>query len=99
MTGQGELGFLFLIDVPDEILTIIFSHVPAKDLVQCCCLVNKSWYKVVGQQTLWRIKCQKEKKYIPNLMPLPDNFKKLYFLNPYARNLLKNPCATGKIFV
>ncbi|XP_041352447.1 F-box only protein 6-like [Gigantopelta aegis] len=97
MAGQSELGSfvnLSLNDLPDEILMIIFSNVPAKDLVQCCCLVNKSWYKVVEQQTLWRIKCQKERKYVPAVMPVSDDFKKLYFFNPYARNLIKNPCAT-----
>ena len=69
---------------------------PAKDLVKCCCLVDKSWCKIVKQQTLWRIKCEKEKKYIPSTMPVPDDFKKMYFFNPYTRNLIKNPSASGK---
>ncbi|XP_067681551.1 F-box only protein 44-like [Haliotis asinina] len=81
--------------LPNEVLTLLFVHVPGSDLVRNCILVCQKWRDIINSPHLWQNKCEKTGKFIPNITPPPhnDNYKRLYFFNPYGRNLLKNFCA------
>ena len=80
---------------PDEILLQIFVHVPGHDLVSTCVCVCKQWEKIVQLQCLWKSKCILDYNYTMDMMTLmtTNDFRSLYFKNPYKRNLLKNPDA------
>lgn len=90
--GVFDVGAL-----PAELLLYILSWVPAVDLVKICSQVCKQWCEISRSTSLWKIKCLRERKYIPHLMgPPPEDFMKFYFLSPYTRNLLHNDRALGK---
>lgn len=90
--GVFDVGAL-----PAELLLYILSWVPAVDLVKICSQVCKQWCEISRSTSLWKIKCLRERKYIPHLMgPPPEDFMKFYFLSPYTQNLLHNDRALGK---
>ncbi|XP_071086047.1 F-box only protein 6-like [Haliotis cracherodii] len=78
--------------VPESLIIEILLQVPAKDIVQNCVLVSRQLNDIIASPTLWKRKCKLEGKYIPRFVK-PEDFKKMYFFNPYTRNLIKNPCA------
>lgn len=82
--------------LPYEVSLVIFSFVPAQDLIKNCMLVSRLWKKISDDQTTWRLKCERSGCFQPKYMKdfKPDNWKKCYFKNPYSRNLLKNPNLT-----
>ncbi len=86
-----------LTDIPEDVLIEILVRVPGRDIVRNCVLVSRRLRVAAASPTLWSIKCELEDKYIPGCMPgcIPENFMRLYFYNPYNRNLIKNPCALG----
>lgn len=83
------------ISIINQSLIDILSFVPAKDLIKNCRLVCKDWKSIIDGHSIWKLKCEREKLYIPpvSFATLPsDYYKKIYFYNPYSRNLVKNPC-------
>ncbi|XP_048258239.1 F-box only protein 6-like [Haliotis rufescens] len=79
-------------EIPENLMIDILLQVPAKDIVQNCVLVSKEMKDISDKTALWKRKCKLEGKYIPSFVKKED-FKKMYFFNPYTRNLIKNPCA------
>ena len=77
--------------LPEELFVYVLMFVPPKDVVRQCSLVCKHWLAVSRSQSLWRRKCEQERKYVPGIMgPPPEDFMVFYFKNPYTRNLLRN---------
>ncbi|XP_077998271.1 F-box only protein 44-like [Glandiceps talaboti] len=78
--------------VPDNVLTVILSCVPDKDLLNCM-LVCKRWYMTIQQPTFWKIKCLNAGRLLRELVNIPSaEWRNVYFKNPYGRNLIRNPC-------
>ncbi|XP_013395682.1 F-box only protein 6 isoform X2 [Lingula anatina] len=87
---------LDLTNLTPESLTGVLSYLPADFLINTCRLVCHQWKDIVDGNTLWRLKCLRERFYVPRLMgPPPADFKDYYFKNPYNRNLVKNPSGKG----
>ncbi|KAL3872997.1 hypothetical protein ACJMK2_036161 [Sinanodonta woodiana] len=86
-----------LTELPDELLEGVLSHLPGLSLVTSCCYVCKKWNELIQSQGLWKEKCHRENYVIPSCHSSYSSidFRKIYFLNPYGRNLLKNPDATN----
>ncbi|XP_042872993.1 F-box only protein 27-like isoform X2 [Penaeus japonicus] len=90
--------------VPEEILCIIFSFVPAKDLLHSVTLVCKYWHDILTQYHFWFRKLEVERIALSDetkekLLSLDDERSALYILQglasrylPFNRNLIKNPC-------
>lgn len=80
-------------DLPDEILISVLSWLPGNDIIKNCALVNKRWNELTKQQKLWHDKCVCVGFYNPKYSSFrPVDFKRYYFINPYTKNLIKNPC-------
>lgn len=83
----------------DDSLIDILSFVSADDLILNCRLVCKNWQEIIDGHSVWKIKCQREKKNIPcvTLSRIPKHYyRKIFVFNPYGRNLICNPCGEGK---
>ncbi|CAL1297687.1 unnamed protein product [Larinioides sclopetarius] len=81
--------------IPNDLLIDILSYVPANDLIKNCRLVCKDWKSIIDGHSVWKLKCKREKKNIPSvtLQNIPIHYyEKIYFHNPYGRNLIQNPC-------
>ncbi|XP_069775211.1 F-box only protein 6-like [Narcine bancroftii] len=77
----------------EDILTVILSYIPARELVLTCRLVCRSWKELVDGLHIWKTKCLREGIFKRGQDPFPENWMKYYFFSPFRRNLLKNPCA------
>ncbi|KAG8448881.1 hypothetical protein GDO86_015814 [Hymenochirus boettgeri] len=80
---------------PDDILIVILSFVPARDLVRNCRRVNRHWRHLVDSPTLWRNKCEREWSSEPfrGALGVPNmNWQRASVKSPFSRNLIKNPC-------
>eukprot|EP00058_Branchiostoma_floridae_P020353 XP_002605843.1 hypothetical protein BRAFLDRAFT_123802 [Branchiostoma floridae] len=78
---------------PEEVLLLVLSFLPAKELVQSARLVCKDWRDTVDRPTIWRKKCLREGRFVVGVMgPQPSDWRDFYFKNPYRRNLVKNSC-------
>ena len=98
VTSQPSLHFP-LADFPDDILEEISLRLPASDLVGSCMYVCKRWRDVINSQTLWKEKCKRDYCYTNEMFLDTEDFKQLYFKNPYNSNLVTNPCAEeGNVF-
>lgn len=82
--------------LPYEISVVIFSFVPAQDLVKNCVLVCHFWKVISNDQTTWRLICERTGRFQPKYMGSfePDDWKRYYYKNPYLKNLLRNPNLT-----
>ena len=79
--------------LPYEVCLVIFSFVPVEDLVNNTVLVCQYWKRLSDDQTTWRLICERTGRFRRQYMKSfePDDWKKFYYINPYSRNLLKNP--------
>ncbi|KAI8505037.1 glycoprotein catabolic process [Branchiostoma belcheri] len=78
--------------VPEEVLVLVLSFLPGKELVRNARLVCKGWKDTVDRPTIWRKKCLREGRFVVGQMgPQPTDWRTFYFKNPYRRNLVKNP--------
>lgn len=87
--------------LPDEVLLLILSYVPAGDLDYCRC-VSRRWKCLVDSPTIWRIKCQRmNRRDVLHVADMCQNtpWKRLYMAKPFSRNLVLNPCGSGGPFV
>lgn len=81
--------------IPEEILSIILSYVPPKDLVFLCRLVCKNWCNIIDSQ-VWRLKLGKNKALIQKIHDIP--WFACYWISTkdtIDRNLIKNGCGQG----
>ena len=88
-----------LADLPDDLLRETLLKLPAQELVKSCMLVSKKWQNFVDSPAFWKEKCKLDLSYT-DAMLLSDSgdFKKLYFQNPYSRNLIQNSRADEGMF-
>lgn len=87
--------------VPDEVLVLILSWVPARTLATRCRLVCRRWRAVVDGPTVWRLQLERAGcaacLEAARLGPLPPAaWARLCVLRPLGRNLLRNPCGVEK---
>ncbi|CAF1068389.1 unnamed protein product [Brachionus calyciflorus] len=85
-------------DFPSEILALILAKISGKELLKSVVFTCKKWHKIIDSESFWTYKISNEKKATHELIKfLIENDlyepKKLYFKNPYGRNLIKNACA------
>ncbi|KAM9323936.1 F-box only protein 27-like [Gastrophryne carolinensis] len=80
--------------LPDEVLLVILSYVPEKDLLLHCRSVSRRWKDLVDSSTVWRLKCEHDgRTEILRAALCPDlSWQKVYIKKPFSRNLLRNPC-------
>lgn len=74
--------------VPEEVLTLILSHVPAKQLLRLS-LVCKKWCRIIRSHALWALVYERHYKKVAKRLPwyvFYCRFSTEYF----DRNLLKN---------
>lgn len=83
-------------DLNQDVLTVLLSHVPARELVLTCRLVCRAWKDLVDKVHIWKRKCLREGYFRRGWDTFPENWMKYYFLRPLMRNLLRNPCAEGE---
>ena len=78
---------------PHELSCFIFSFIPAENLVKDCVLVCHFWKQISDDNTTWRLKCERTRRYVKKYMKnfAPQNWKFYYYANPCLRNLLWNP--------
>ncbi|XP_047497677.1 F-box only protein 6-like isoform X2 [Penaeus chinensis] len=93
--------------VPEEILCIIFSFVPGRDLLRSVTCVCKYWHDLLTHYHFWFRKLEVERitlsdKTKEKLLSLDDERSVLYILQglaihylPLNRNLIKNPCGAN----
>ncbi|XP_050404585.1 F-box only protein 44 [Patella vulgata] len=85
------------VELNDDILIQILSHLPLRDLITNIPLVDKRFNGFVQQNMLWEMKCRNGGISTQNVLhPIPDTYKELYFNETYGQNLIKNCCATEK---
>ncbi|XP_027219715.2 F-box only protein 44 isoform X1 [Penaeus vannamei] len=90
--------------VPEEILYIIFSFVPARDLLRSVTYVCKYWHDLLTHFHFWFRKLEVERIALSDetkekLLSLDDEKRALYILQglatrylPLNQNMIKNPC-------
>uniref|UniRef100_A0A6I8N7G7 F-box protein 27 n=1 Tax=Ornithorhynchus anatinus TaxID=9258 RepID=A0A6I8N7G7_ORNAN len=89
--------------LPDELLVLILSFVPARVLVRRCRPVCRRWRGLVDGPSLWRLHCERRgargralldalRGWAPAHLP----WSRLCVLRPLGRNLLRNPCGAGE---
>ena len=80
-----------LTDLPNDLLRETLLKLPAQELVKSCILVSKKWQNFVDSPAFWKEKCKLDHGYTDDMLVSDSgDFKKLYFQNPYSRNLVKN---------
>ncbi|KAG8552748.1 hypothetical protein GDO81_003032 [Engystomops pustulosus] len=90
--------FMDLEPFPDDILVMILSFVQERDLILHCRWVSRRWKHLVDAPSLWRIKCERERRreILHAAEMCPDfQWQRACLKNPFSRNLLRNPCGTG----
>ncbi|KAM3911239.1 F-box only protein 27-like [Leptodactylus fuscus] len=101
--GQGDskesincTNRLDLESFPDEILLMVLSFVPERDLILNGRLVNKRVKHLIDSPSVWRIKCEREnwKEILLAAELCPKIWQIACVRKPFSRNLLRNPCGT-----
>ncbi|CAF0875050.1 unnamed protein product [Brachionus calyciflorus] len=85
-------------DLPTELLTLILIKIPGKELCKSIVLTCKKWNKIINSESFWARKLLLESLASQKLITTLINFncfepRRLYFKNPYEKNLIRNPCA------
>jgi len=102
-TTREERSCTTAIDnLPVEILRLIFSYVPSRDLVVKCSRVCNEWHGLINDDVFWRRRCDAAGVVYPtNFTEHNDNklldYQRLYFFRPFCRNLVKNWNAAGNV--
>nr|XP_033812839.1 F-box only protein 27-like isoform X2 [Geotrypetes seraphini] len=81
--------------LPDELLLLVLSFLPSRDLVLQCRLVCRRWRSLVDSPCLWRLKCGRRWRtsQLEALHGCPNvSWARVYVKEPFGRNLLRNPC-------
>ncbi|XP_029475712.1 F-box only protein 27-like [Rhinatrema bivittatum] len=83
--------------LPDELLLLVLSFLPGRELLWNCRRVCRRWRCLVDSPCLWRVKCERERRtsLLEAARCCPDlPWGRVYLKEPFARNLLRNPCGT-----
>uniref|UniRef100_A0A0N4ZMV5 F-box domain-containing protein n=1 Tax=Parastrongyloides trichosuri TaxID=131310 RepID=A0A0N4ZMV5_PARTI len=88
----------FIMQLPYEILSMIFEYIDPKELVKNCSPVCKNWNRMIISPEYWIERSKKEncREILPPNEMLKDpqygwNYAKIYVLKPFNRNLILNP--------
>ncbi|XP_018432425.1 PREDICTED: F-box only protein 27-like [Nanorana parkeri] len=86
--------------LPDDVLLLILSHVPARDLVLHCRGVSSRWKYLVDLPTIWRRKFEHMNR--TDILRAADMcrnipWQRIHVKQPFSRNLVLNPCGTEKL--
>lgn len=86
------------VNIPEEIVIVILSFLPVKDLEKCA-RVSPLFGTLVNSSSLWKLKCEREGKYVRKIMApcYPSDWRKFYLKEPFSRNLIKNPSGNGRL--
>ncbi|NXG03688.1 FBX6 protein, partial [Sakesphorus luctuosus] len=90
---RSALAMTTIADLPEDVLVLVLSLVPPRDLVCRCRLVCAQWRDVVDLNTLWKRKCQRDGFHRLSLDRNVADWRVFYMLCHLRRNLIKNPCA------
>ncbi|XP_033014480.1 F-box only protein 17-like [Lacerta agilis] len=82
--------------LPEELLELILSWVPARTLVTHCRLVCCRWRDLIDRPTVWKLQWERDPRMhdaieAAHRCPRMD-FARVGVLRPFGRNLIKNPC-------
>ncbi|XP_062888943.1 F-box only protein 6-like [Mobula hypostoma] len=80
-------------DLHEDVLMVLLSYIPARELVLTCRLVCRAWKELIDKVHIWKRMCIRDGYFKRDWDISPEDWKKLYFFRPFQRNLLKNPCA------
>lgn len=86
-------------DLPNEILSLIFINLPAETLCKKVILTCTKWKQIIDSDPFWINKMIHDSRASSNLIKVLKESncltdpKHLYFKNPFAKNLIKNPSA------
>ncbi|XP_072285849.1 F-box only protein 27-like isoform X2 [Pyxicephalus adspersus] len=102
-TPSSLRNIVYIMDLdplPDEVLLLILSFVPAKDLVLHCRCVSHRWKYLIDSPTIWRMKC--ERMNSTDILRMADMchsipWQRLCIKEPFSRNLVCNPCGTEQL--
>ncbi|XP_040179280.1 F-box only protein 27-like [Rana temporaria] len=98
-TSLSDNVYITVLDqLPDEVLLLILSYVPARDLDYCRC-VSRLWKSLVDSPTIWRIKCQRlNRGDVLHVADMCQNtpWKRFYMAKLFSRNLVLNPCGSER---
>ncbi|XP_075042915.1 F-box only protein 27 isoform X2 [Mixophyes fleayi] len=86
--------------LPDEVLLLIFSFLPARDLIAHCRCVSQRWKYLVDSPSLWRMKCEHERK--TEILRAADmchdfSWQSVCLKKPFSRNLVRNSCGAEQL--
>lgn len=72
------------------------------ETIKKCLFVNKAFYSIITSQSFWLKRCMKYNIAYPKNLTSDQSkhidYRRIYFLKPYNRNLIKNPDARSKIY-
>ena len=87
--------FIYMNDVPVEVIEAILSHMDGLFLVHKARLVCKQWRDVIQRSSLWRQVCIRSHLGDPACYHGVTDFKMFYF--KLSQNLLRNGWASDKL--
>ena len=80
-------------ELPEELAIHILTFLPHEDLLRLR-LVSAQWKQLIDTKSLWLTKCHRDNVTLPptsvDERVVPLDYKKIYVLKPFNRNLLKN---------
>ncbi|XP_051895224.1 F-box only protein 6-like [Pristis pectinata] len=80
-------------DLHEDILMVLLSYIPARELILTCRLVCRAWKELVDGVHIWKRMCLREGYFKRGWDIFPEDWMRFYFFHPLMKNLLKNPCA------
>ncbi|KAM4020698.1 F-box only protein 27 [Anomaloglossus baeobatrachus] len=92
--------FMDLEPFPEEILLLILSFVPSLDLLLHCRLVSRRWRRLVDAPTLWRTKCERDRRreiLLAAEMCGDFSWQRVCLKTPFSKNLLRNPYGAERL--
>ncbi|XP_077788523.1 F-box only protein 27-like isoform X2 [Podarcis muralis] len=100
-TSTDGMEIQCLVDLnplPEELLELILSWVPARTLVTRCRLVCCRWRDLIDRPTVWKLQWERDPRMhdaIEAAQRCPRmDCSRVGVLRPFGRNLIKNPCGT-----
>ncbi|XP_053328340.1 F-box only protein 27 isoform X1 [Spea bombifrons] len=80
--------------LPDDLLLLILSYLPPRELAAPCRAVSRRWKRLVDSPFLWRLKCEREcRADVLEASRTCTSFPwpRVCLKKPFTRNLLRNP--------
>ncbi|XP_064481375.1 F-box only protein 6-like isoform X2 [Ornithodoros turicata] len=84
-----------ILHLPDNVVAHILSFLSINTLLRQCRYVCQTFRNLIDGHALWKAKCIRERKTIPNYRfnaPPQKYYQMICRYNPYGVNLVKNAC-------